>query len=268
MRTTIYYFTGTGNCLMVSRDIASKMKDAAIVSIAKAVKEEDYQVNSECIGFVLPVYYWGIPLIAAKFIEKLDLTNVRYIFAVATFGGSAGDALGQVSRLLKKKGASLASGFKILLPENYIPVYNPTEPKEQERQFKEEKRKIDKIVRIVNEQKDTGIEKGPKEYLKFLSPVVYKRSNKFYKDGKKFWTKDNCNSCGSCELVCPVDNIEMQHGRPKWKDSCEQCLACIQWCPKQAIEFGRSTSKRKRYRNPEVTIKDIIDSSKTSGTQK
>ena len=41
-------------------------------------------------------------------------------------------------------------------------------------------------------------------------------------------------------------------------DCREQCYACVQWCPQEAIQANKRTPRRERYRNPDVTLKDII----------
>ena len=59
--------------------------------------------------------------------------------------------------------------------------------------------------------------------------------------------------------ICPVNNIILDDGNPKWLHNCEDCMACIHICPKKAINIGTKTEKRSRYRNPFVDVKEIID---------
>lgn len=54
--------------------------------------------------------------------------------------------------------------------------------------------------------------------------------------------------------------LALFENKPRWSDQCQQCYACLQWCPKEAILYKSKTSTVKRYRNPEVTLKDIISS--------
>ena len=42
-------------------------------------------------------------------------------------------------------------------------------------------------------------------------------------------------------------------------NECERCVACISWCPEKAIDFARKTKGRRRYNNPNVKLKDIIN---------
>jgi|WetSurMetagenome_2_1015567.scaffolds.fasta_scaffold00587_6 ferredoxin len=62
--------------------------------------------------------------------------------------------------------------------------------------------------------------------------------------GRMFHATKKCTSCGTCETVCPVKNIEMTDKRAVWKDHCELCLACIRTCPEQAIRIDEKKNER------------------------
>ncbi|NMB58820.1 MAG: 4Fe-4S binding protein, partial [Chloroflexi bacterium] len=75
---------------------------------------------------------------------------------------------------------------------------------------------------------------------------------------KAFTVDDSCTGCGTCEKICPVDDIQLVNGRPIWQHHCEQCFACLQWCPSQAIQFRNNTAGQKRYHHPRVSLHDMI----------
>ncbi len=75
----IFYFTGTGNSLYVAKTIGDKLGEQSI-DITKAMKEKSfvYRLSSdEKIGFVFPVYFYGVPSIVADFIAELKLNQIR-----------------------------------------------------------------------------------------------------------------------------------------------------------------------------------------------
>ena len=60
METTIFYYTGTGNSLWVARKVADELGGASLVSIPEYKAGKDTTI-SETVGFVFPVYIWGVP---------------------------------------------------------------------------------------------------------------------------------------------------------------------------------------------------------------
>ena len=84
MRTVIFYFSGTGNCLKVARDLASELGNTELIPVAKAIKDKA-KVLVECIGIIYPVYMFGMPLIVKKFregtIESASCVSCNKCFA-------------------------------------------------------------------------------------------------------------------------------------------------------------------------------------------
>ena len=136
-KKTIFYFSGTGNSLQVSKDIASQLGDTELLSIPKIINNSKIKVQSECIGIVFPVYMGGLPLIVEAFIKKLSTDKSTYVFAVATFGGIPGNALKQVNTLIKDKDTILNAGFTLNMPGNYIVKYGAKSNKIQSKLEKE-----------------------------------------------------------------------------------------------------------------------------------
>ena len=97
MKTTIYYFSSTGNSLIVARELAEKLGETVVSSIPKAINQ-DIDLSADGIGIVFPVYIWGMPAIVSKFLKKFKNINNKYIFAVATFGGFPAGTLLQVKK--------------------------------------------------------------------------------------------------------------------------------------------------------------------------
>jgi len=257
MNTTIFYFTGTGNSLKVARDLAKELGDAAIVSIPKVINKE-IDLSAERIGIVYPVYMFGMPLIVSRFIKQLKADKNKYIFAVATYGGKAANTLGQNARELKAEGLELSAGFLVRMPGNYTPLYGALPMDKQEKIFSISGQKIKDIATFIKNKRSGRIEKDAL-LVRWLFSVIYKfASPKIPFLDKDFWVDEKCNSCGTCVKACPVNNIKLVEGKPVWLRHCEQCFACLHWCPTEAIQYGKKTSDRKRYRNPEVKLIDII----------
>jgi len=76
--------------------------------------------------------------------------------------------------------------------------------------------------------------------------------------GLDFHADGRCTGCGQCARLCPAENIVIASGKPAFSAKCEQCMACIQWCPQAAIQYREETQARKRYRHPQVTLREFI----------
>jgi MinD superfamily P-loop ATPase len=77
---------------------------------------------------------------------------------------------------------------------------------------------------------------------------------------EKFTVDDKCIKYGICANVCPAGNITVKES-VQFSQKCEGCYACLHMCPQNAIHVKNEKSSD-RWRNPEVTLKEIIDSNK------
>ncbi len=68
MKTKIFYFTGTGNSLLVAKDIANELGDVELISIP-AVISGNINTDSPIIGIIFPVYIWGMPKMVVDFVN-------------------------------------------------------------------------------------------------------------------------------------------------------------------------------------------------------
>ncbi len=60
--TVIYYYSATGNSLYTARALQELLPEAELRSIPEALAKDSLSVNAECVGFVFPMHYFGLPL--------------------------------------------------------------------------------------------------------------------------------------------------------------------------------------------------------------
>ncbi|URZ14383.1 EFR1 family ferrodoxin [Clostridium felsineum] len=260
-KDTILYYSGTGNSFQVAKDINSELRGFKLCNISSIITEEKIKIEGKVLGIVFPVVYARLPLILERFLEKLEITKDIYVFAVATHGGAPAEVLIKLRKALKNKGIVLNSGFLIHMPGNNIFAYGANSIKKQNKAFEREKKRIKKIAHLVSERKNCKCELSKIMIDTLIDRVFINMTDKIVGNlhlrDEDFWVNDNCNSCKLCERICPVNNIEFITDKPIWNHNCEQCAACIQYCPKQAIQWRNKTSKRRRYKNPNINVIEI-----------
>ena len=259
MTTEIYYFSGTGNSLVVARDIAERI-GGRLTAIPSLPADGRVEPSADRMGIVFPAYYMRLPGIVERFVSRCERIEDKYLFAVATVGGISGDVLERLSSALEKRGGRLAAGFVVRMPPNYIHEGNALPAFIERRILGKWAKRADGIAAAIRNE-ERGLQRRFNPIATFLFSGQIERS---YAAGElrpesdvNFRTDGRCRACGTCAKVCPVENIEMVDG-PVWKRRCEKCLACIQWCPVEAIQYGDVTKKRRRYHHPSVKVADMI----------
>jgi len=257
LKNVIFYFSGTGNNLSVARHIANRLKDTEIIHVSNLedtlAREESY----ERIGFTFPIYYLHMPGAMKEIISKVKFKVDQYIFGVSAHAGNSGMAMEDLREIINKQNGKLSAEFRVRMPGSYIAQYGAFPKFICNLLYKREQKKILEISLMIKRKDSTDIIK-PGIIAKLSEKSSIKEITNFKKKDEYFNVNDKCLHCEVCKNVCPVNNIEMTEGKPKWKNNCEQCMACIQWCPTHAINFSYKTQNRKRYFHPEVKVKDII----------
>jgi ferredoxin len=256
MENIVFYFSGTGNSLKAAKSISKELENCAIVSMAKPFS---FTKQYGSIGFVYPVYFWGLPKTVIECIKHINLENNKntYFYSVATYGGLPGNAVYQLYELLfNVHGIRLNYGQKLQMFANYVAAYDMS--KNGEAIAKRSNKKLVPIINAIKTKKNNKVTKLTKLFESMNQKFVDTVSDM----DKDFSVNNNCTGCGLCEKICPVTNIEMANNKPQYRHHCEQCMACIQFCPQKAINYKNVTQNRRRYTNPDINCDELSEYNK------
>ncbi len=242
----IFYFSATGNSRHIAKTIAEKTDDR-YADITECLKKDLCNFiadKNENIGFVFPVYNFGLPITLCRFIKKMNIkTNGNYIFTVATFGGLSGGASKIIKKMLADKNMTVCAQYSVRMPDTWTPIYDLSDKNKVAKRNKSADVTAKKIIKKINRHR-----KGNYDYRRI--PF----SDRFYKDYENLRrtsslsVEDNCIGCGLCAEKCPENAIVIQNGKPVWvKDKCAMCLGCLHRCPEFAIQRGENTKKHGQY---------------------
>lgn len=256
MKTSLYYFSATGNCLAVAREIAEGLPETKLYPIPQVIRS-DLPLEGDCVGIIYPVYFGGLPRIISDFIKRLNPENVKYLFVVCTFGAFAAGSLLMAEEQLKAAGIPVNAGYYVPMPGNYIVKYGAYKKEKQKKMFWKKSESVRDIIDGTINQKSVPVKRGNPLFNKIGNAIYQSKLPQFPALDCNFEANDKCNSCGICAKVCPVKNIRIEGPKPVWQGNCEHCMACIQWCPTEAIEYATVTVGRERYRHPDIKMNDL-----------
>ena len=247
----IFYFSGCGNSRHVAETIAAGLNDT-LTFIPEAAREGRYDytlAEGERLGFVFPVYSWAPPRLVLDFIEKLNISGqMSYLYFACTMGDECGLTEKVFRKAIEQKGWSLSACFSVQMPETYIGMPGFKLDTKEKAQLKIDRTDdvLNKnIPRLMNNEYFSEVLVGRFAWLK--SRLVNPGFNKYATDDKKYHATEACIHCGKCVEACPLQNITLEEGRPKWQGHCTMCMGCYHHCPVNAIQYGKATVGKGQY---------------------
>lgn len=242
----IIYFSGTGNSRYVAEGLA-KILDDNVVSATDLIKFKDKDTfnSQKPFVFVGPIHVGRFPKIFRKFIKESIFLGPRNAYVVVTCAMTPGDSYGSIKADLKRVGLNVKGFSYVVMPNNYLIMFNPPDKEEYDKIIREGHKKTIEIANGIKEGK-SFVETPGGILNKFESVFAYPLVNLTFKS-KKFKVRDKCDACGTCTLVCPLESIQLVDNKPSWKGKCSHCMACISACPNGAIEYSSKTQGKNRY---------------------
>lgn len=242
----VIFFSGTGNSRFGARIIAQTLGDE-LCSLTDMLRDKTKGLHSEKPWvFITPTYAWRMPRFVDAWIRRTTFTGSTKAYFVMTAGGGVGSAGRWLQLLCKAKGWEYKGLGAVRMGENYLALF-PVPTSEQGLRMAQTRRtRFEKFAHTIQEggviETDRSMTlMGWQSYV--TNPFFYA----FIVKDKGFWTTSACIHCGKCATACPLENITMAGGNPRWNGNCTHCMACITTCPVQAIEYKHATQGKPRY---------------------
>ncbi len=264
-RRIIFYFTGTGNCLYVARQLANA--ETTLLSIPQLVKQGKYDFEADEIGIVYPIYGHMPPYMVKEFIRKARL-KAGYKFAVLTFGARKCNAVELWDEATRKAGHTFDYITTMIMVDNWLPNFDMNEQMKLDKHIPENLQRINADLAARRRWHEPVTEEERRMHAGFMAYTGLDPEKGFVmKSEKYFRVTDRCVDCGICTYVCPRGNYALTSRGVKAEGDCEFCFACIHNCPQKAIQFAHlpddpllargEVNPDARYRNEHISLYDL-----------
>ena len=243
----VFYFSGTGNSRYAAQRIADALGDGLLCMNDHIKAGDTLSVKAdERLVIVTPTYVWRIPRLVENWLRRTEFLGARQAWFVMTCGGEIGNAAKYNHALCREKQLTYMGTAQIIMPENYIAMFNAPQMEEARQIIAKAEPDIDRAISAIA----AGQALPPPRnnlYDRFMSGPVNPIFYSFFVKAKAFAASNACTGCGQCVRLCPTNNITIQNGRPVWGGDCTHCMACICRCPSEAIEYGKKSAGKPRY---------------------
>lgn len=225
----VLYFSATGESKKVAEKLAWRLGWECLDIIELNRGGEPLEFDIAVVIF--PVYSQGVPSFLKPIFCNL---SAKYAANIATYGRmGAGNAVYEAARLLNAKICAAA-----YIPAKHSYIENdlfkmPALP--------------DELIEAISKPQEIDLPRRRKAPFACLLPDLRSRLT------VKIKLTQNCDSCGICGSVCPVNAIACG----KIGKKCVRCLKCVHACPKGALQVEYSRIL-KRYLKKKPTEELIV----------
>ena len=121
----IVYFSGTGNSRFAAEFLAKQLNDELLDAGRRMRSGERDSFRSERPWvFAAPIYAWRMANVMTEYIRRTEWTGSRDAYFVLTCGSEIGDAGKYAAQLCEEKGLHYKGVLQVVMPENYIAMFN------------------------------------------------------------------------------------------------------------------------------------------------
>ena len=251
----IFYYTSTGNSLF----IAKQLDDKKLMSIPQVLKGEQFEFEDDTIGIIYPDYAAEMPRSVKKFLEKVTL-KANYIYMIATYGKLHSVVCVYGKKYAEDHSIHVNYANALLMVDNWLPSFDMLDEIAIDKHIPEQ---LASIKKDLSERKEYVLESDQVGIDAYHHVQKRNQEQPEYSNGTALkCNTDKCIGCGICTKVCPVGrNILVDGKRSERMNMCDFCLGCVHACPQNAFYLSiPEKNNNARYRNPNINIKEIMES--------
>jgi flavodoxin/NAD-dependent dihydropyrimidine dehydrogenase PreA subunit len=245
-KALIVKFSQTGTTTKVAESIAKGLSVAGWkVDLRDVIQDGVPDLGGyDLLGIGSPTHFYRAPFVVQDLIRSLPALHGMASFVFVLHGTHQGDCGNWIRTRLRVKGATDVGYFRCFgadywlgyLRQGYL--FSPDSPTGDELAAAEVfGQRV--AQRYGTKAPDVEAFDGPTPLMYRIERFLARRLFVSLMYSRTFRADGNCDGCGICVEMCPVDNIVLQASkRPRWRTNCLLCAACELACPKEAIHSG------------------------------
>jgi len=255
----IIYFSATGNSKFIA-ELFSRHMGAKCLSIEDDVNFTEEIKSHDTIAFSYPIYASRVPRIMREFVAKhISGLNGKKLIIFATQVAFSGDGARVFTDMFSEGTIEVIYAEHFKMPNNVgnVPLLRKPNKKRIGRYLKKSEAKMQQVCQDIKSGK--VVKRGFSRFSQIIGKIqgipwqgnskkdVNNRNKPGYKTKRGFSAEKrlenavqigkNCNACGVCVKLCPMNNLENTDMGIKQKGNCTICYRCINHCPKKAIKI-------------------------------
>lgn len=242
MKTTLFYFSGTGNTWRTTHLYAGCLQrlgwETGVVAVEAALREQAMP-DMDVLGLGFPVHAFGPPRLVDRFLESLPPGEGRPALVWAVAAGTVGGATAAVAGRLEAAGYRVVHERSYLVPENWH--WRWSDPAAAAVAKERAWSRTGDLVRSAAGELAAGqlrrTRPGPLR-LRLLSGRVWRlHLSGGEQAGRYLRVTGACVACGLCARTCPTSALTGPPSGYRVGPGCTLCLRCASICPVQAFTF-------------------------------